>query len=151
MRKEINNSAGGFNNMGEVVERVRLIHLLSYPVEKIMYDKSSAPDKLKDAIESIIPCFGSNKKLQTFDHFLRKKFTEYHGFTRISRRDEFSRKKITILYQMEQQSTIYLRSGTHPSTTHCQNRDFDHRSTRMCANQTLQFRVRLIENNLLRT
>lgn len=93
IRKEINNSAGGFNNVGEVVERVRLIHLLSYPVEKIMYDKSSARDKLKHAIESIIPCFGSNTKLQTFDHFLRKKLTEYHGFTRISRRDEFSRKK----------------------------------------------------------
>lgn len=63
----------------------------------------------------------------------------------------FHVKRITILYQMEPQSTIYLRSGAHPSTTHCQNRDFDHRSTRMCANQTLQFWVRLIEKNLLRT
>eukprot|EP00555_Chaetoceros_dichaeta_P012359 CAMPEP_0198268714 /NCGR_PEP_ID=MMETSP1447-20131203/38480_1 /TAXON_ID=420782 /ORGANISM="Chaetoceros dichaeta, Strain CCMP1751" /LENGTH=127 /DNA_ID=CAMNT_0043959921 /DNA_START=367 /DNA_END=750 /DNA_ORIENTATION=- len=85
IRKEINTADGGFNTVDEVVERIRLVHLLSYPVEKIENYKSNARDKIKDAIESIIPCFASISKLITFEDFLIKKLTEYPGFKRIPR------------------------------------------------------------------
>jgi len=85
IRKEINTSDGGFNTVDEVVERIRLVHLLSYPMEKISFDKSPARDIIKDAIESIIPCLDSNAKLNTFEDFLSRKLTEYPGFKRIPR------------------------------------------------------------------
>lgn len=85
IRKEINNSDGGFNTVDEVVERIRLVHLLSYPMEKIEHNKSISRDKIKDAMESIIPCFASISKLTTFEDFLNKKLKEYPGFKRIPR------------------------------------------------------------------
>jgi len=86
IRNEINNSADGFDTVDKVVERIRLDHLLSYQMETMKYRKSIARDSLKDAIESIILCFPSNTKLQTFDNFLCEKITEYPGFKRIPRK-----------------------------------------------------------------
>jgi len=88
IRKEVNDSTGGFDRVDEVVERIRLVHLLSYPMEKIKWSKSTARDSLKDAIESIIPCFGSMTKFQTFDDFLSNELAEYPGFKRIPRPED---------------------------------------------------------------
>ena len=80
IRKEINSTAGGFKSVDEAVEKIRLVHLLSYPMEKIEYHRTKSHDTMKDAIESIIPCFASNKKLKTFEDFLSKKLLAYPGF-----------------------------------------------------------------------
>ena len=85
IRKEINSTAGGFKSVDEAVEKIRLVHLLSYPMEKIKYYRTKSRDTMKDAIESIIPCFASNKKLKTFEDFLSKKLLAYPGFKRIPR------------------------------------------------------------------
>ena len=85
IRKEINSTAGGFKSVDEAVEKIRLVHLLSYPMEKIVYYRTKSRDTMKDAIESIIPCFASNKKLKTFEDFLSKKLLAYPGFKRIPR------------------------------------------------------------------
>ena len=82
IRKEINSTAGGFKSVDEVVEKIRLVHLLSYPMEKIEFCRTKSRDTMKDAIESIIPCFPSNKKLKTFEDFLSKKLLAYPGFKR---------------------------------------------------------------------
>ena len=83
IRNEINTSEGGFITVDEVVERIRLVHLLSYPMDMIKRRRLLARDKIKDAVESIIPCFDSNAKLTTFEDFLNKKLTEYPEFKRI--------------------------------------------------------------------
>jgi len=85
IRKEINSTAGGFKSVDEAVEKVRLVHLLSYPMERIRFNRTKSRDTMKDAIESIIPCFASNKKLKTFEDFLSKKLLAYPGFKRIPR------------------------------------------------------------------
>jgi len=82
IRKEISSTAGEFTHVDEVVEQIRLVHLLSYPMEKVECNKNSARDNIKDAIESIIPCFASNTELKSFDNFLAEKLLAYPGFKR---------------------------------------------------------------------
>merc|ERR1712008_242461 len=82
IRKEINSTAGGFKSVDEVVEKIRLVHLLSYPMEKISRNVTKSRDTMKDAIESIIPCFASNKKLKTLEDFLSNKLLAYPGLKR---------------------------------------------------------------------
>merc|ERR1719491_1241187 len=84
IRKIVNSSTGKFKGVDEVVERIRLAHLASYPVHLIEYRKKKGYDYIKDAIEHIIPCFPSNPKLKTFDAFLNEKLLAHPGFKRTS-------------------------------------------------------------------
>merc|ERR1711935_445179 len=70
IRRVINSSTSKFKGVDEVVERIRLAHLASYPVHLIEHNKKQGYDYIKDAIEHIIPCFPSNTKLKTYKVFL---------------------------------------------------------------------------------
>ena len=80
IRKVINTSTGKFRGVDEVVERIRLAHLASYPVHLIIYHKKRGYDYIKDAMEHILLCFPSNPKMKTFDAFLNEKLLAHPGF-----------------------------------------------------------------------
>merc|ERR1719491_772649 len=80
IRRVVNSSTGKFKGVDEVVERIRLAHLASYPVHLIKNWKKKGYDCIKDAIEHIIPCFPSNPKLKTFEAFLDEKLLAHPGF-----------------------------------------------------------------------
>ena len=85
IRKVINTLGNGFKSVDETVERIRLIHLVSYPMDEIKYYKAAARDKIKDAIEHILPCFAQDYKLKHFDEFLSDKLSAHSEFERTPR------------------------------------------------------------------
>jgi len=87
IRKVIHDVGNGFKFVDETVERIRLIHLVTYPVDKIECNKSTAVDKIKDAIEHILPCFVQDYELKRFEDFLSVKLSAHPGFERTPRRE----------------------------------------------------------------
>jgi len=87
IRNVIETLGMGFKSVDEVVERIRLIHLVSYPMDEIINNKATALDKIRDAIEHILPCFAQDYELKNFDEFLSDKLLTHSGFER-TRRDE---------------------------------------------------------------
>ena len=85
IRNTINASNGGFESVDKTVERIRLIHLLSYPVGDIEYWKAPTRDNIKQAIENILPCFADEGQLKTFDEFLEEELSARPGFERSPR------------------------------------------------------------------
>ena len=72
-----------------MVERIRLIHLVTYPLDEIWRRKAKARDTIKDAIEHILPCFAQDYELKHFDEFLSDKLLTHSGFERTPRDDDF--------------------------------------------------------------
>ena len=91
IRNTINASNGGFESVDKTVERIRLIHLLSYPVGDIEYWKAPTRDNIKQAIENILPCFADEGQLKTFDEFLEEELSARPGFERVPRVERGSR------------------------------------------------------------
>ena len=82
IRKVINTLGNGFESVDEAVERICLIHLVSYPMDKIEYFKATARNKIRDAMEHILPCFAQDHGLEYFDEFLSDKLSAHSGFER---------------------------------------------------------------------
>lgn len=82
IRETIN---AGFKFVDKAVERIRLIHLVCYPMNCIARQQATARDSLKDAIEHIIPCFAPRSHLKTFDEFLNDRLLAHPGFRRTPR------------------------------------------------------------------
>ena len=73
IRKEINSSDLGFDVLDEVIDRIRLANLVTYPLYHTVYGKTAARDHIKSAIEETISRLPTNEKLIPFHIFLQKK------------------------------------------------------------------------------
>jgi len=80
----------GFDKVNQIIEMTRLLYLVLYPTEKIEFNKTKARDKIKEAIEHIIPRLqltdNDNTSL-TFDAFVDQLST-HTGFKKIQRPNE---------------------------------------------------------------
>ena len=85
VRRVIYTLGKGFKSVDETVELIRLIHLVSYPINDIKHCKATARDKIKDAIEHILPCFPEEYELKRFEEFLSYKLSSNPGFERTRR------------------------------------------------------------------
>ena len=80
IRNDITSSANGFGLVDESVERIRLSYLATYPTDLIKLFKWKACDKLREAIDVLIPHVNLDK-LKTYGLFLQDKLEKYPGWS----------------------------------------------------------------------
>ena len=71
IRKKIDKSVIGFEEIDQSVEYMRLSYLANYPINDVEWygDKSGAIRKIKEAIEYIIPRVNLRNDLKTYDQY----------------------------------------------------------------------------------
>ena len=83
IRNDITSSANGFGLVDASVERIRLSYLATYPTDSIKRWKWIACDKIREAIDILIPHVNLNN-LKSYDQFLQGVLEEHPGWrTRI--------------------------------------------------------------------
>jgi len=87
--KYIKNVGWKFKEIDKAIDLVYLQYLVSYPTEKIEYNKTDARDKIKSAIDQIITRLGKGV-LKTFDSFVKYIVIEFRGFKMMERPEYIS-------------------------------------------------------------
>ena len=80
IRNDITSSANGFGLVDASVERIRLSYLATYPTDSIKWFRWKGCDKIREAIDILIPHVNLNN-LKSYDQFLQDKLEEYPGWS----------------------------------------------------------------------